>query len=125
MISRVGLGKPMPFAALLYLFVRGLLPGGEDEGEEGGDFNEPGQGDNAAPELAVDPFLAALNAKNLRPSEYALKLAKGLVYTLLAARGGACYVEGRCSRIRALAFLAGAHPERSASPRRGACRPRD
>lgn len=87
----------MPFAALLYLFVRGLLPGGEDEDEEGGDSNEPGQGDNAAPELAVDPFLAALNAKNLRPSEYALKLieAKGLVYTLLAARDGACYVEGR------------------------------
>ena len=86
----------MPFAALLYLFVRGLLPGG-DEDEEGGDSNEPGQGDNAAPELAVDPFLAALNAKNLRPSEYALKLieAKGLVYTLLAARDGACYVEGR------------------------------
>ena len=38
------------------------------------DVHESGQADAADPELPEDPFLAELNAQNLRPADYAARL---------------------------------------------------
>lgn len=42
-----------------------------DAGDEADDVEDD---EETEPELFVDPFLSQLNAQNLRPSEYALKL---------------------------------------------------